>query len=294
MLAAEERTSPVFPLAASLLQTRVRPSGTANTALISPWRLPSSTSRQACAFWYDGTAAGRLVGLDFFGARYFSGPEGRFITPDWSETPEAVPYAKFEDPQALNLYGYVRNNPLRSVDADGHQGPEEEEPPAKEEDSDPELQQMKDFSDTTREEKAEQAHAELLKTLGPEQLSKLEDEVARKLNPEVARVVDEMKAEAARQAGDARTSGDGLRRDANGKAIPDPEAAGTEHTQLGTRESRSQPGTSYKQARTFDKNGKPVKDVDFTNHGRGDHTNPHEHNYDPATGKRGGKEPLSN
>ncbi|MBV8820257.1 MAG: hypothetical protein JO022_17990 [Acidobacteriaceae bacterium] len=72
-----------------------------------------------------------------------------------------------------------------------------------------------------------------------------------------------------------RTAGDPLRRDPNGKAVPDPEASGTAHTQLGTRQSKSQPGTSYKQAREFYANGKPVKDIDFTNHGRSDHLNPH-------------------
>jgi hypothetical protein len=31
-----------------------------------------------------------------------------------------VPYANLEDPQTLNLYGYVRNNPLSKADLDGH------------------------------------------------------------------------------------------------------------------------------------------------------------------------------
>jgi len=31
-----------------------------------------------------------------------------------------VPYANFGDPQSLNLYAYVRNNPVGSIDADGH------------------------------------------------------------------------------------------------------------------------------------------------------------------------------
>jgi hypothetical protein len=31
-----------------------------------------------------------------------------------------VPYAKLENPQTLNLYAYVGNNPLVKVDADGH------------------------------------------------------------------------------------------------------------------------------------------------------------------------------
>jgi RHS repeat-associated protein len=59
-------------------------------------------------------------GLDFFGARYFSAALGRFTTPDWSAAPEPVPYADLGDPQTLNLYGYVRGNPLRFRDPDGH------------------------------------------------------------------------------------------------------------------------------------------------------------------------------
>src|SRR5882724_12013160 len=42
------------------------------------------------------------------------------MSPDWSATPQAVPFADFGDPQSLNLYGYVRNNPLGHADADGH------------------------------------------------------------------------------------------------------------------------------------------------------------------------------
>jgi RHS repeat-associated protein len=62
-------------------------------------------------------------GLDYFGARYYSGAQGRYITSDWAEQPEAVPYADFTDPQTLNLYGYARNNPVTLTDPDGHCGP---------------------------------------------------------------------------------------------------------------------------------------------------------------------------
>jgi len=58
--------------------------------------------------------------LDFFGARYYSSGVGRWMSPDWAEKPEDVPYAKMDDPQSLNLYGYVGNNPLSKADADGH------------------------------------------------------------------------------------------------------------------------------------------------------------------------------
>jgi len=60
------------------------------------------------------------TGLDYFGARYFSAAQGRWTTPDWSARPEPVPYASLGDPQTLNLYAYVRNNPLGRADADGH------------------------------------------------------------------------------------------------------------------------------------------------------------------------------
>ena len=60
------------------------------------------------------------TGLDYFGARYFSAAQGRFTTPDWSARPQPVPYADLSDPQTLNLYGYVRNNPLSAPDPDGH------------------------------------------------------------------------------------------------------------------------------------------------------------------------------
>ena len=62
-------------------------------------------------------------GLDYFGARYYSSNMGRWMSPDWAAKPEAVPYSDLSDPQSLNLYGYVRNNPLSRADADGHEWP---------------------------------------------------------------------------------------------------------------------------------------------------------------------------
>ena len=59
-------------------------------------------------------------GLDYFGARHFNSSLGRFMIPDWAAKATAVPYADFGDPQSLNLYGYVRSNPLSQVDSDGH------------------------------------------------------------------------------------------------------------------------------------------------------------------------------
>ena len=59
-------------------------------------------------------------GNDYFGARYYSSAMGRFMSPDWSAKIVPVPYAKLGNPQSLNLYAYLMNNPLGGVDADGH------------------------------------------------------------------------------------------------------------------------------------------------------------------------------
>ena len=58
--------------------------------------------------------------LDYFGARYYNSNMGRFMSPDWSKNPQGVPYADLTNPQTLNLYSYVKNNPLSLTDPDGH------------------------------------------------------------------------------------------------------------------------------------------------------------------------------
>jgi hypothetical protein len=77
-----------------------------------------------------------------------------------------------------------------------------------------------------------------------------------------------------------------------GEPAPDLAAAGSPHTQLGLNRKGV-----YPQAREFDAGGKPVRDIDFTDHGRpADHANPHQHRYEePPTGgtrQRLGAEPL--
>jgi len=61
-------------------------------------------------------------GNDYFMARYYASSMGRFLSPDWSAKIVPVPYAKLTDPQSLNLYAYMLNNPLAGVDPDGHCG----------------------------------------------------------------------------------------------------------------------------------------------------------------------------
>jgi RHS repeat-associated protein len=60
-------------------------------------------------------------GLDNFDARFYASPFGRFMTPDWEAKPTDVPYANFGNPQSLNLYSYVQNNPTTVGDPDGHE-----------------------------------------------------------------------------------------------------------------------------------------------------------------------------
>jgi len=69
---------------------------------------------------YTGKERDTESGNDYFGARYYASTMGRFMSPDWSAKYEPVPYAKLDNPQTLNLYAYVGNNPLNRTDPTGH------------------------------------------------------------------------------------------------------------------------------------------------------------------------------
>ena len=97
-----------------LLQTRVGGLAPKNTTAIGGELSVTSTLRWGSWQIYDGTAVDRLVGLDYFGAWYFSGAQGRFTSLDPKQFPHDI-----TDPQSWNKYSYTRNNPLRYVDPDG-------------------------------------------------------------------------------------------------------------------------------------------------------------------------------
>lgn len=71
---------------------------------------------------FNGKERGEAAegGLDYYSARSYSSILGRWMKPDWSETPTAVPYARLTDPQSLNLYSYVEDDPLSHTDFEGH------------------------------------------------------------------------------------------------------------------------------------------------------------------------------
>jgi len=132
----------VLPLAADpvLLENRIRAKSQLAENSRQGFQLRSSTLRWASSEVKSRTALGirgtlydegigsrctgkerdSESGLDEFGARYYGSGLGRFMTPDWATTPIDVPYANFGNPQSLNLYSYVKNNPTTVGDPDGH------------------------------------------------------------------------------------------------------------------------------------------------------------------------------
>ena len=90
---------------------------------------PDDTLRQK----FTGKERDNETGLDYFLARYYSSVQGRFTSPDEftggpvelyhfvadaSDNPTI--YADLTNPQSLNKYQYVYNNPLNVVDPGGH------------------------------------------------------------------------------------------------------------------------------------------------------------------------------
>lgn len=129
--AAKEESA--LSLAALPLCRNSHPAHRLPTALLYP-RLGlaiSITSPDLLAALYDMRVRSRSTGkerdtetgLDYFGARYYSSGVQRFLSADMvgdGLDPVPVPWADFQNPQSLNLYSYVRNEPLARSDPDGH------------------------------------------------------------------------------------------------------------------------------------------------------------------------------
>jgi RHS repeat-associated protein len=80
-----------------------------SSAAGSPWK-------------FTGKERDSESGNDYFGARYYASSVARWLSPDWSANVMPVPFAKLGNPQSLNLYAYVLDNPLGNADPDGHCG----------------------------------------------------------------------------------------------------------------------------------------------------------------------------
>ncbi|MHB8484496.1 MAG: RHS repeat-associated core domain-containing protein [Candidatus Acidiferrales bacterium] len=79
------------------------------------------TSTCGSNYRFEGKERDLETGDDNFGARYYRSTLGRWLSADWSSIPAPVPYANLTNPQTLNLYAMVSDNPETFADLDGHQ-----------------------------------------------------------------------------------------------------------------------------------------------------------------------------
>jgi RHS repeat-associated protein len=80
------------------------------------------TNTCAQNYKFEGKERDTETGNDDFGARYYSNRFGRWLSADWSSVPVPVPYANLTNPQTLNLYSIVSDDPESFADLDGHDG----------------------------------------------------------------------------------------------------------------------------------------------------------------------------
>lgn len=125
VLAAKEKTGELPFLAASgvlwhggsLPETRVMglPAGN-QTGIGGCWPV-TSTLVWGSPYRCDGTASGRLVGLDYADQRFYASSYGRFNTPDpyKSGSGSGTP----SDPASWNKYAYVEGDPINEFDPTG-------------------------------------------------------------------------------------------------------------------------------------------------------------------------------
>jgi RHS repeat-associated protein len=85
-----------------------------NTAFAQRLNIPGYNETLNWRHMFTGKERDAETGLDYFGARYFSGAQGRFTSVD-----PLLESADPSNPQSWNRYTYALNNPLRYVDRDG-------------------------------------------------------------------------------------------------------------------------------------------------------------------------------
>ena len=212
--------------------------------------------------WFSGKPTDELYGLSYFGARWYSPAIGRFMAMD----PVGV---KAGNVHSFNRYAYANNNPYRYVDPDGRA----------------------DIASTGLVVIG--FSAILIKALPQEMQDRLGQSVLDGMEALFSPVYN---AESGDDKGDAEGAKKPnvpdreLPKDQHGHKVPESDYP---HTQLGTKKSKRR-GEKYPQTREWGAKGDrgyddrtPKKDTDWTDHGRPiNHTNPHDHPYNPETGKR--------
>jgi RHS repeat-associated protein len=83
-------------------------------------RAPYTNTCPQNNYKFEGKERDTETGNDDFGARYYSNRFGRWLSADWSSVPIPVPYANLTNPQTLNLYAMVSDDPESFADLDGH------------------------------------------------------------------------------------------------------------------------------------------------------------------------------
>jgi RHS repeat-associated protein len=79
------------------------------------------TSTCAQNYKFEGKERDPETLNDDFGARKYTWRFGRWLSSDWSAVPAAVPYANLTNPQTLNLYAMVADDPESFADLGGHE-----------------------------------------------------------------------------------------------------------------------------------------------------------------------------
>ncbi len=78
------------------------------------------TSTCSSNYKFEGKERDTETQNDDFGARSYTWRTGRWLSADWSSVPVPVPYANLINPQTLNLYSMVSDDPESFADLDGH------------------------------------------------------------------------------------------------------------------------------------------------------------------------------
>jgi RHS repeat-associated protein len=97
-------------------RARTNSSGSVRETITSlPFGDGETTSGSCTPTFFTGKERDSETGLDNLVHRYYASGMGRMMSPD----PVFISAARLADPQSLNLYAYVGNNPLSMTDPDG-------------------------------------------------------------------------------------------------------------------------------------------------------------------------------